>query len=117
MSVAVPLDELAGTVERFGPNGFLMSGGGDGRPRINHVALRCEGHVVHATVGKGTAAALAERPLVSCLWPATDGELSLIVDGEASLVPGGEAGHDGRVPVTIAVTWAVLHRPPELPPC
>ena len=117
MSVPVALDELAETVARFGANGFLMSAGGDGRPRINHVPMRCEGNVVHTMVGRGTAAALAERRLVSCLWPAPDGELSLIADGEAEVVPGGEPGPDGRVPATVTVTWAVLHRPPELPPC
>ncbi|MEZ5260875.1 MAG: hypothetical protein R2755_03655 [Acidimicrobiales bacterium] len=117
MSVPVALDELAETVARFGANGFLMSAGGDGRPRINHVATRCEGNVVHTSIGRGTAAALAERPLVSCLWPAPDGELSLIADGEAAVVAGGEPGPDGRVPATITITWAVLHRPPELPPC
>ena len=118
MSVPVPLDELAAAVERFGPIGFLMSGGGDGRPRINHVRLRCEGPVLHTEVGRGTAAALRERPLVSCLWPAGDAEeLSLIADGTAALVDGGEPGPDGRIPATITVTWAVLHRRPDTAPC
>lgn len=118
MSVPVPLDELAATVERFGPIGFLMSAGGDGRPRINHVRLRGEGRVLHVEVGRGTAAALAERPLVSCLWPAPAGEaMNLIADGHAEVVPGAEPGPDGRVPAMITVSWAVLHRPPDTAPC
>ena len=109
MSIPVPLDELAAAVSEFGELGYLMSAGDDGRPRINHVRFRADGHVLHAGVGRRTAAALTTENKVSCLWPAiAPGGMSLIADGEATL-----STVEDVTTATIAVTWAVRHAPPR----
>jgi len=111
MSIAVPLEQLAQAVAEFGPTGFLMSAGGDGRPRINHVRFEASGSQLRAGVGRRTAEALAASPLVSCLWPAVeDGGMNLIADGHATLERSGD-----EVTAVIAVTWAVRHAPPRSP--
>lgn len=108
MSIPVALEHLADAIEEFGPTGYLMSGGLDGRPRVNHVRIAVLDGALRIAVGARTAAALAEHPKVSCLWPAVgkDG-MNLIVDGEATVV------HDGdRATAVITPTWAVRHVQP-----
>ncbi len=112
MSVPVPVDQMEAAVAEFGPLGYLMSTGGDGRPRINHVRFSATGAVLRAGVGGRTRQAIEAQPLVSCLWPGPDtGGMSLIADGRATIVP--VDGDDQRVEAVIEVTWAVRHRPPE----
>ena len=116
MSVPVPLDQVEAAVAQFGPLGFLMSTGTDGRPRINHVQFRAQGSELRAGVGGRTRQAIEAQPLVSCLWPGPDGEgLSLIADGQARVVAvdnGPDQAGNGQVEAIIEVTWAVRHRPP-----
>lgn len=108
MSIPVQLGDLAEVVAEFGGDGYLMSAGADGRPRINHVRFAAGDGIVRAGVGRRTAEALARQPLVSCLWPAVEpGGMNLIVDGEATLEVAGEI-----TTAVIRVTWAVRHAPP-----
>ncbi|MFN8020775.1 MAG: hypothetical protein U0Q03_04530 [Acidimicrobiales bacterium] len=102
MSIPVPLDELATTLAGY-PWGYLLTVRDDGRAQSFAVPTRWVDGAVRADVGRGTAANLAARPQVSIVFPgATGAEFSLIVDGDATVA-------DGLV--TIAPTWAVLHRP------
>ena len=110
MSIPVALDQLAAAVEEFGELGFLLTVGEDGRARVNHVRFQMADGALCAGVGQRTAAALAARPLVSCLWPGPDaGGLSLIADGEAQVRFEGDSAL-----AVIVVSWAVRHRPPGL---
>ncbi len=114
MSIPVPLEELAAAVEEFGSDGYLMTVGDDGRPRVNHVRFAVVDGGLRVGVGRRTAAALRARPLVSCLWPpVSEDGMNLIVDGAAVLAePDGDPG-DELAPVAISVTWAVRHVPPR----
>jgi hypothetical protein len=102
MSIAVPLDQLAATLEQF-PWGYLVTVRDDGRAQTLAVPTQFVDGVLTATVGKGTVSNLSARPAMTPAFPGHDGEaMSLIVDGDASVV--GDR-------VAIAPTWAVLHRP------
>ncbi len=108
MSIRVELDELADAVAEFGETGYLMSVGGDGRPRINHVRFTAIAGELRAEVGRRTADALLAQPLVSCLWPTTDPDgMNLIVDGEATVQTAEQV-----TTAVIRVNWAVRHAPP-----
>ena len=88
----------------------LLEGGVIRRIRQTLLATSLADGALCAGVGQRTAAALAARPLVSCLWPGPDaGGLSLIADGEAQVRFEGDTAL-----AVIVVSWAVRHRPPGL---
>lgn len=102
MSIAVPLDEVADRLALY-PWGYLVTVRDDGRAQSLAVPTRYADGVLIATVGRGTAANATARPNVTMLFPGPTGEdFSLIVDGDATV-------HGDHL--TMAVTWAVLHRP------
>lgn len=102
MSIAVELAELPTALQQY-PWGYLVTVGDDGRARSLAVPTDCRQGLLHAEVGKGTAANIAARPAVTMVFPGVDGTVySLIVDGTATVVD----GHATLVP-----EWAVLHRP------
>lgn len=102
MSIAVPLDELAGHLVSF-PWGYLVTVRDDGRAQSLAVPTQFVDGTLVATVGRGTTANATARPNVTLLFPGPTGEdFSLIVDGNAVVT-------DGRI--AISPTWAVLHRP------
>lgn len=102
MSIAVPLDELADRLKDF-PWGYLVTVREDGRAQSLAVPSRLVDGSLVATIGKGGAANAIARPNVTMLFPGSSGEdFSLIVDGDATV-------HGDHL--TMAVTWAVLHRP------
>ena len=102
MSIAVPLDELDDRLGSY-PWGYLVTVRDDGRAQSLAVPTRYVDGALVATIGHGTAANATARPNVTMLFPGPTGEdFSLIVDGDATV-----DGHH----LTMAPTWAVLHRP------
>lgn len=107
MSIAVPTDELATTVARFG-FAYMVTIGDDGRPHVVAVTPVPNGTaLLVGDLGRRTRANVSARPEVTLVWPpASAGEHSLIVDGSAA--GSGDA-------LTITPTRAVLHRPAPAP--
>lgn len=110
MSIVVPLDQLSAAVNEFGPVAYLLSSGGDGRPRAVSVAVTTVDGRLQASIGGRTAANIDTQSLISLLWPRVgDGPFSLIVDGEAELLASPAANPGGAI-VSIRPTSAVRHR-------
>lgn len=106
MSIAVPLDELRETVDRHGWAAFVLVTGTDARPRVSHRVLEWSEGALSTPVGRATALGATAHPAVSVLWPGPGDGYSLIVDGDGRV-----EWHDDADPVlSIAPTWAVLHR-------
>jgi hypothetical protein len=102
MSIPVPLDELAQTMQRYPLSYLITVSDGD---RVHAVAASAAVQGDRLTVGplgRRTLANAAERPAVTLLWPPVEPEgYSLIVDGTAEMSDGG---------VLVSPTRAVLHR-------
>ncbi len=108
MSIKVPLDGLSTVAAEYGPTAYVVSGAGDGAPRITHVTPRFDEGSIEVVLGGAAARAALQNPEVSLLWPATvEQSMSLIIDGRA--VVDGEPGPDSLVRVT--PVSAVRHRP------
>lgn len=108
MSIPVPVEELAKTIERYGPATFLLTTSDDGRPHATHVVVEIDGSVLQCELGRRTARNAVSRPKVSFLWPPTEpGGYSLIVDGDIEVKAQSDEGGVGAV----TATKAVLHRP------
>ncbi|WP_433502570.1 pyridoxamine 5'-phosphate oxidase family protein [Pseudonocardia halophobica] len=107
MSIAVPTDDLAATVARFG-FAYLLTIGDDGRPHVAAVSpVVTDGRVAVGDLGRRTRANATARPPVTLVWPPHSAEEhSLIVDGSAAL--SGDA-------LVVTPTRAVLHRPAPAP--
>jgi hypothetical protein len=100
VSIAVALDELRSEIAKRGDTAFLVTTNGSS-PHIVSVRVTWDGDTITAGAGSTTAKNVAERPVVSLLWPSSFDDYSLIVDGSASI--------DADV-VRVAPTRAVLHR-------
>jgi hypothetical protein len=102
MSIPVPLDELAQTMQRYPLSYLLTVSEGE---RVHAVAASAVVETDRLRVGplgRHTQANAGERPAVTVLWPPVEPDgYSLIVDGEAEL------SDDG---VLVSPTRAVLHR-------
>ena len=86
MSVPVPLDELAETVERFGLHPYLVTVAEDGRPRTTSVTVKWHRSLLMIGAGRRTAENVSANEQVALLWPApVPGEHALIVDGWAAV--------------------------------
>lgn len=105
MSIAVDLQALHERLTEYGARAYLLTVTDDHTPHAVSVLVRLDGEHLATSIGRRTAANLAERPDATFLWPPVghDGEYSLIVDGTA-VAPVNE-GH-----VTVVPTRAVLHR-------
>ena len=105
VSIAVDLGALAERLAEYGPRAYLLTVTDDQRPHAVSVTVALDGEHLTASIGRRTAANLAQRPDATFLWPPTgpDGRYSLIVDGTA-VDPVAEG------PVAVAPTAAVLHR-------
>ena len=105
MSIAVDLAALGARLAEYGGRAFLLTVTDDQRPHVVSVEVALEGDHLATSVGRRTAANLAQRPAATFLWPPVgiDGEYSLIVDGTA-----GEPTGEG--PLAVVPTAAVLHR-------
>lgn len=111
MSVPVAVDQLRAALDEFGMVAYLLSAGGDGRPRCVSVSLAWSGDQLAADVGARTGANITGQPLVSLLWPPVEpGGYSLIVDASATASP--KSDSTGAV-VTISPTNGVRHRNAE----
>jgi hypothetical protein len=107
MSIPVELEGLGDEIARYGGSAYLLTVARDGRPHAVSTSVEWSEGALVAGVGRRTAENIAERPLVSLLWPPAErGGYSLIVDATASLEGAGEAQHARVVP-----TRGVLHRP------
>jgi hypothetical protein len=119
MSIPVRLDDLRAALTERGPGAYLLTVADDGRPHAVHVAVRWEGDVLVARVGRRSFANAAERPTaVSLVFPVrTADDHSLIVDGTAvpPAPPAAAEGAGGEREVRIAPTKAVLHRAAAAP--
>ena len=86
MSVPVPLEELPQTVERFGPNPYIVTVGADGRPRATSVSVSWHDDLLMLGAGRRTAENVSANEQVALLWPApVPGEHALIVDGRGAV--------------------------------
>lgn len=109
MSVKVSPAELAEKANEYGDSAFVVTTKADGTSHITHQLVEVADGVVRCPAGKGTLAAVAERPAVVLLWPPTSSDgWSLIADGIATVQEGG---------LSIEVTGAVLHRPAAATTC
>ena len=118
MSIVVEIGRLREEIARHGP-AYLLTVSRDGRPHAVAGSVEWSDGALVGGVGHRTAENIAERPLVSLLWPpAEPGGYSLIVDATAALEGAGEARPRAR----FVPTRAVLHRPaaedkPAAPGC
>jgi hypothetical protein len=105
MSVAVDLQALGEQLAAYGDRAYLLTVTDEHRPHAVSVQVTLDGDHLATSVGRRTAANLAERPTATLLWPppSPDVAYSLIVDGTA-VEPVGEG------PLTVRPTTAVLHR-------
>lgn len=111
MSVPVELEGLADQIGQRTMAPYLLTSDGDGRPHATAVNLRWEGATLVGPCGRTSGRNVAERPVVSVLWPPNQpGDYSLIVDADA--VAGGD---EGSLQVRLTPTHAILHRPAEVP--
>lgn len=107
MTIPVELERLRDEIARCGDSVYLLTVSLDGRPHAVSVSLEWSDGALVGGVGRRTAGNIAERRLVSLLWPPAErGGYSLIVDATASLEGAGEAQRARLVP-----TRGVLHRP------
>lgn len=104
MTIPIPLDRLAGTIEHFG-SAVLVTLRRDTWPRVLTVDPYVDGDlVVVPSPNPSGLKHVAENPLVTLYWPSPEHHgHTLIVDGVATV-----SGKD----VHIAPDHAVLHRPP-----
>ena len=105
MSIAVDLSALEERLAEYGGRAYLVTVTDDQRPHVVSVEVALERDRLVTSVGRRTAANLAQRPAATFLWPPVgiDGEYSLIVDGTAD-------GRTGEGPLAVVPTAAVLHR-------
>ncbi len=103
MSVKVDLDQLAGTLGKYG-FGYLITVGDDHRAHTVAVDAQLNGGVIDVgTVGNSTRRNICGHPDATLLWPPVEhGGYSLIVDGR------GELTDDF---LRVIPQRAVLHRP------
>ncbi|MET0661710.1 MAG: pyridoxamine 5'-phosphate oxidase family protein [Ilumatobacteraceae bacterium] len=102
MSIAVDLDELPGRIAGF-RWAYLLTVRDDQRSHVVAVTPTWQGGSLVISVGRGSAANAASRPMITlCYPPIEQTGFSLVIDGEATV-------DDDTV--TVRPTAAVLHRP------
>lgn len=102
MSIAVPIDELAGRLAEY-PWCFVLTVGADGRQHVMSVQPTFVNGVITADVGRSSRANAAVNPDVVLVFPPSDpAEFSLIVDAVAESTD---------MLFSLSPRRAVLHRP------
>lgn len=104
VSIDVPIEELPAVVAERGPDAYLVSVR-DTRPHVVAVTVAWRDGDLVVGAGRRTGRNVADRPLVTLLWPVTDHhpKHSLLVDGTARTSEDGEWLH-------VTPTSAILHR-------
>jgi hypothetical protein len=104
VSIEVRIDELSSVVAERGPEAYLVSVR-DTRPHVVAVTVVVRDGDLVVGAGRRTAMNIADRPLVTLLWPVTaeHPKHSLLVDGTA------RTSDDGTW-LVITPTSAILHR-------
>ena len=103
MSIPVELATLRAVARDYGPAGFFVTTGDDGRAHLSHVAVTWVDDIVRVDIGRSGARNIAQRAATVLLWPPIEpGGYSLIVDVIA------EAYGDHAM---LTPERAVLHRP------
>jgi hypothetical protein len=106
MSIEVPIDELAATVERY-DFAYVVTVSDSGRPHLVGVRPTISGNELSVAVGRTSLANATVRPEITLVFPPVDeGGFSLVVDATAAPGPGFASGV-----MRLTATWAVLHRP------
>ena len=106
MSIEVPIDELAETVERY-DFAYVVTVSDSGRPHLVAVRPAVSGHELTVSVGRTSLANATARPEVTLVFPPVEaGGFSLVVDGTVASGTGSTSGS-----MRLTATWAVLHRP------
>ncbi len=109
MSVKVSAEDLATHAAEYGSTAFVITTKDDGSAHVTHQLVSVVDGIATCPAGKGTRAAVAQRPAVVLLWPPTPSQTySLIADGTAVV------NDDGLV---IEISGAVLHRPAGAETC
>lgn len=101
MSIRVELPDIPHQLDRFGPVGFLVTVGDDGRAHPASVKVTADGGTLRTGAGRRTVANIAARPDVTLLWAGPLEGFGLIVDGRATVE--GDA-------IVITPTSAILHK-------
>ncbi len=112
VSITVELADLADAVGERGARAYLVSVR-DERPHVVSVTVEVRGDgVLLVGAGRRTSANVAQRPVVTLLWPTTDAhpKHTLLVDGTAAVTDDGER-------IAITPTSAILHRAAPGPRC
>ena len=114
MSIEVPIDELAATVERY-DFAYVVTVSDSGRPHLVAVRPTVSGDELTVSVGRTSLANATVRPEITLVFPPVDeGGFSLLVDATASSGNGPTSGSDSGATsavMRLTATWAVLHRP------
>ena len=107
VSIPVELPALREQIARHRGPAYLLTVSRDGRPHAVSSPVEWSDEALVCGVGRRSAENIAERPLVTLLWPPAErGGYSLIVDATAALDGAGESQRARMVP-----TRGVLHRP------
>ena len=116
MSIEVPIDELAETMERY-DFAYVVTVSDSGRPHLVAVRPTVSGAELTVSVGRTSFANATIRPEITLVFPPVDeGGFSLVVDATATSrdgsapASGSDSGATSGV-MRLTATWAVLHRP------
>ena len=61
------VDELKSVAAPYGPSAYVLTGGDDGRPRVNHCIVEVHGDLLRTRLGRTASANIAARPAVAVL--------------------------------------------------
>ena len=112
MSIEVPIDELAATVERY-DFAYVVTVSDSGRPHLVAVRPTVSGGELSVSVGRTSFANATVRPEITLVFPPVEeGGFSLVVDATAESGAGSASGSGATAGLMrLTATWAVLHRP------
>ena len=130
MSQLVIADDVPARLEEYGTSAFLVTVGGDGSPKVVHVAVlwtagafggsldgissQLAAGTFHCRPGGGTLRNLVQPGPVTLIFPPPEpGAYSMLIDGTGRVVDGGE---DTAGVLEVSFGGGVLHRPVPVDP-